>query len=279
MRRASSLILIGAISCGPASTKGVWDDAIVPWDVRDGTYCIDEGVVTFRNTIEPLLGEYCLKCHSPDAVSPQYTWGADHLDVDWEADGASSAYAVYYGFVYARDAYTGTSEEHQIMPPATESQPTEDEIELVRTWYEGTYDEGAEAWEVALGSALPTIEVVGASFSPFSGQLSVTYKGLDEDSEATVTVFLDDDDEGLDGQAIEGCLPESPGVCDATTHECLALEHTESVSVPDSIEAGSYYVYACIYDQETVWCDYLYTPLRVARLPIADVPVMTGGGL
>ena len=171
----------------------------------DEAMCTSPGTLTFRNSVEPFLDRYCVKCHTTDAVSPQDAWGTFFDEVDWhdESQGPAVAYSIYYA-LGAEGVYA--------MPPSSEESPTEDEVTAVQRWYEDTYDSGDGDWTTALGTEPATVELTEVSLR--LRQLDVSFEAIDLDSEATVTLFLDSDDEGWDGEAILGCLEESPTLLD-----------------------------------------------------------------
>ena len=72
-----------------------------------------------------------------------------------------------------------------------------------------------------------------------------------------MALFYDTDREGFDGTLIEGCLPPSPGACDPITGACAWDTTTYGPwSTPSSFPPRFYWIYACAFDGESVYCDY-----------------------
>lgn len=100
----------------------------------------------------------------------------------------------------------------------------------------------------------PTVEMLSAQAG--LDEVIIEYVAADPDSEATVTLFYDTDNEGFDGAALAANLP-----ADGET-----VSHTWSLSQAFS---GTYYLYAMISDgQGGFQFDYLDTPITID----ADAP-------
>jgi hypothetical protein len=107
--------------------------------------CANAGLAAdFQLDVKPLLGKYCVECHSGDEAN---------ADVDFAAiktnDDVATAFETWESVVNHLKART--------MPPADEPQPTNDERERVYSWYRGLVE---------------TIEARPAEFKP--RRLSVT---------------------------------------------------------------------------------------------------------
>ncbi len=228
---------------------------------NDPANCIDHGFVTYRNSIAPLMAKRCSGCHGPtigvtnpggfavDPVSPQLsTWS----EVEQHLSDICNAVT------------PPSPDQPAAMPPAQSDPLLEpEEARLFSAWctQRARYQSHSPALSTSeqhwllRGKQLPTIEILGVvdgRNTPLP-PLEVHYQTTaDPEGTATVAIFVDDDREGFDGTVVDGCLP--PGqtaVGRYTWHDWQDLS------------PGTYYVYGCIFDHQTVACDYAEQKLSI----------------
>ena len=220
--------------------------AVPPWQ-DDPANCIYKGKITYKNTVKEILNRRCTICHGEehDPVGYSNPYGFAVAPVD-SLKFATPMDAVTYASSISSNVESGH------MPPPTEPDLSAEDASRLIAWFE--QDGGLE------GSAIPTLNTVSTTrlFSP-PNRYRITYQAYDPDSVATVAFFYDTDNNGFDGTLIAGCLSEStftivlnPVTLEVTVTILPATYTWNATAVP----AGTYYVYGCVYDTETVYCDY-----------------------
>ena len=233
-----AIVANSQIGSVPETTASVDDFLEVSLSRQDDPdNCIDWGQVTYKNSIKDITKKYCTKCHSnvldedgnPNgyAVAPKRPYINDGLSEYGTLGSYSPSYIL--GLIDPDDG-----SDAKMPPPQSEEPMDDDDKERFRAW--------VEDYDAKEGSELPEVSISYAAY--VNGYIRVTYEATDEDSDdAKVALFYDNDAEGFNGTLMRGCLS-------------LAEDGRSTTWNATDLDNGTYYIYGCIFDGDSVACDY-----------------------
>jgi mono/diheme cytochrome c family protein len=213
--------------------------------------------------VDAATSTYCDGCHASDnggtpGDDEPYSYFAAGTDgsVDYDqllvTGAAEIAYVTSSGW----------------MPPWTNPQLDDDELAYLTAWRDHMRENGTTA---GLGRELGAIETTGPDSDQSiseGGSLDISYDASRTDgASATLVVFLDQDDEGMDGSPIVGCLPLGAGTATWTASRDalvdiaadfakVGVDEVDATTLDAYVYDKPLYVYTCQFDDDNQVCSY-----------------------
>lgn len=237
---------------------------------NDPINCIDNGFITYRNTIKPIIQEYCVGCHGPEiSTTPSQNhngFATDRVSLNLSTWASINAASINAANICSFALPQNPGDVPRMPPPQSEAALPAEDLANISAWCAQRTIYGnftptlspPQQNELLLGKVPPSVTITSVSNS-----LAITwFSSVDPSGNPTVALFHDDDRQGFDGELIQGCLPPGQNV----------IAPGETVPAPVSFPwldwaqqaPGVYYIYACIYDHQTVFCDYADKAVTIA---------------